>query len=310
MADSDDSRRLIPPGAVFSTFAAADGWPLRRMDWRPDDGGPARGRLLFAGGRGDFIEKYLETYRWWHGRGWTVTAFDWRGQGRSRRDGESGSADFALRARDLAGLIAAWRAEGGGRHVAVGHSMGGHLLLRTLIEAKPALDAAVLVAPMLLVNSAPVPAWLAPRLCAAMVRAGRGDRTVWRPPAAVPVGSQRQRFLTHSVERYADELWWWGEAPAFSIGTPSWRWIGESYRSARASFTPARLGAVEVPILLLAAEKDRLVSTAAIRRAARLLPHATLHLYPDSAHEILRETDAVRRDALARIDAFLDEHAR
>ena len=40
--------------------------------------------------------------------------------------------------------------------------MGGHLLLRTLVERRPALDAAVLVAPMIGVNSAPIPAWLAP----------------------------------------------------------------------------------------------------------------------------------------------------
>jgi len=310
MADSDDSRRVLPSGAVISTFAAPDGWPLRRMDWRQPAPANARGNLLFAGGRGDFIEKYLEAYHRWHARGWNVTAFDWRGQGRSRKPGDPGSADFDLRARDLVALIDAWMGEAEAPHVAIGHSMGGHLLLRALIEARPALDAAVLVAPMLLINSAPVPAWLAPKVAAAMVLAGRGDRTVWRTPATVPVGSQRQRFLTHSPERYADELWWWEQAPEFNVGTPSWRWIGESYRSARESFTPARLASVEVPILILAAEHDRLVSGKATRRAARLLPKATLHFYPDAAHEILRERDDVRLDALARIEAFCDEHAR
>lgn len=309
MADSDDSRRVHPPGAVFSIFAAPDGWPLRRMDWRQVAPDRARGDLIFAGGRGDFIEKYLEIYHWWHARGWNITAFDWRGQGQSRRDGDPGSADFTARTRDLVALIAAWRAERGGPHVAVGHSMGGHLLLRAIVEARPALDAAVLVAPMLLVNSAPVPAWLAPRLAAAMTRAGRGARRVWKTPSAAPVGSQRQRFLTRSPDRYADELWWWGRHPEYNVGTPSWGWIDQSYRSARAAFAPARLGAVETPILLLATDADRLVSTNAIRRAARLLRRATLHVYPDAAHEILREPDDVRLDALARIDAFFDEHA-
>lgn len=310
MADSDDSRRVHPPGAVFSTFAAPDGWPLRRMDWLQPAPEAARGDLLFVGGRGDFIEKYLEIYHWWHDRGWNVTAFDWRGQGLSRRPDDPGSADFALRTGDLIALLANWRAARPGPHVAVAHSLGGHLLLRAMIEARPALDAAVLVAPMLLVNSAPVPAWLAPALAAAATRGGRGERRVWKTPAAAPVGSQRQRFLTRSVDRYADELWWWGRHPEFNIGTPSWGWIDQSYRSARAAFTPARLGAVETPVLLLATDADRLVSTAAIRRAARLLPHATLHVYPDAAHEILREPDDVRLDALGRIDAFLDEHAR
>jgi len=33
-------------------------------------------------------------------------------------------------------------------------------------------------------------------------------------------------------------------------------------------------------------------------------------MFPDAAHEILREADPVRDRALARIHAFLDEHAR
>ena len=85
MADSDDSRRVHPPGAVFSTFAAPDGWPLRRMDWLQGEPEAARGDLLFVGGRGDFIEKYLEVYHWWHDRGWNVTAFDWRGGSRKNQ---------------------------------------------------------------------------------------------------------------------------------------------------------------------------------------------------------------------------------
>ena len=78
--------------------------------------------------------------------------------------------------------------------------MGGHLLLRTLVERRPALDAAVLVAPMLGVNSAPIPAWLAPAVADTMCRLGwrdaadveDADRRCSRP------GSQRQRILTGS----------------------------------------------------------------------------------------------------------------
>lgn len=310
MADSADSRRMHPPDAIFSTWAARDGWPLRRMDWSRPVGAQVRGSLLFAGGRGDFIEKYLEIYGHWHARGWNVTAFDWRGQGRSRAAGAPDLAAFAERAADLADLIAAWRAERPGPHVAVGHSMGGHLLLRTIVEAKPAIDAAVLVAPMIEVNSAPIPAWIAPALCAAMGRTKRGRQPVWKAPKVSPVGSARQHFLTASTERYADELWWWAREPGFNVGTPSWAWIAAAYRSARQSFADARLKAVELPILLLAAAHDRLVSTPAIRRAAALLPHAELEIYPDAAHEILRDADAVRLAALARIDAFFDEQAR
>src|SRR3546814_5697448 len=74
-----------------------------------------------------------------------------------------------------------------------------------------------------------------------------------------------------------------------------------------------RGGAIEriaVPLLILAARTDRLVSTPAIERIAARIAGARLHVYGrEAAHEILRELDPVRLDALARIDRFLDEVA-
>ena len=60
-------------------------------------------------------------------------------------------------------------------------------------------------------------------------------------------------------------------------------------------------------MLLLVASADKLVAPrAAIRLAARL-PRATVHIDgAQAAHELLREIDVVRNDALGRITAFLD----
>ena len=118
--DLDRARRL---------GAAADGLAAKGRK-------KARGSLIFANGRGDFIEKYLEAYAHWHGRGWNVTAFDWRGQGGSRGAG-FGYESFDLLIDDLAALLADWREGNPGPHVAIGHSMGGHLLLRTWWSASP-----------------------------------------------------------------------------------------------------------------------------------------------------------------------------
>src|SRR3954464_11748390 len=150
-------RRAVPAEAKLSTWAASDGWRLRRIDWAQPPGAKARGSLLFAGGRGDFLEKYLEIQQHWFARGWNVTAFDWRGQGGARAGVDGAAADsFDAMVGDLAGLAADWRGAFPAPHVAVGHSMGGHLLLRGLAERALAVDAAVLVAPMLAINSAPV----------------------------------------------------------------------------------------------------------------------------------------------------------
>jgi lysophospholipase len=309
MENPPSNRRARPEGARFGTWTAPDGWQMRRMDWPQGAGAKPRGSLIFAGGRGDFIEKYLEAFAHWHARGWNVAAFDWRGQGGSQGDGYRFET-FDVLIADGAALIAAWRAGTAGPHVAIGHSMGGHLLLRTLIEAKPALDAAVLVAPMIGVNSAPLPAWIAPDIAETMALCGFRDVPMWRvPPALQRAGGQRQRILTGSSERYEDELWWWEQNPEWSLGAPTWGWMRAAYRSAAQAFTAERLGGVDLPVLILAAGHDRLVSNAEIGRVARQLPDARLEAFPDAAHEILREADPVRRDALARIDSFLDARA-
>jgi len=309
MEKLDSARRSHPPGARFGRWTAPDGWSLRRMDW-PQPGEAARGSLIFAGGRGDFIEKYLEAFAHWHGRGWNVAGFDWRGQGASQGEGfELDSFDVLV--DDFDSLLADWRGNSTRPHVTIGHSMGGHLLLRTIVERRPPLAAAVLVAPMIAVQSAPIPLWLAPDIADAMCLLGFRTMPMWKLPAALDrPGSQRQRYLTGSRERYEDEGWWWRKEPGWKLGAPSWGWMRAAYRSAAGAFTPERLAQVETPALLLGAESDRLVSAAAIRRVAGEIPDAQLEMYAGAGHEILREADPIRLAALARIDAFLDEKAR
>lgn len=302
-------RRAHPEGAIFSDWRAPDGWLHRRLDW-PQRAGGSRGTLLFAGGRGDFIEKYLEPLAHWHERGWTVASFDWRGQGASRGDIEGGHLEsLDILVDDLAALVRELAGSGEGPLVLIGHSMGGHVLLRALAEDKVRPEAAVLIAPMLAVNSAPLPPWAASSTAALFSALGWDRQPVWRPqdPRA-PAGSSRQTYLTSCRERYADELWWWEKEPGFNLGAPSWGWLDAAFRSG-ARLTDERLGKIDVPVLLLGTETDRLVSAAAIRRAASLLPRATLKMFEQAGHEILREADPVRLEALAAIDSFLDQAA-
>jgi lysophospholipase len=302
-------RRAPPPLALFTTWHSTDHWPIRRMDWLQPAGASVRGSLIFAGGRGDFIEKYLEPIGHWHSKGWNVTSFDWRSQGESRGDIKGGHLDsFDGLVADGAALIGDWL-EGEGPHVAIGHSMGGHLLLRILAEHRPALDAAVLVAPMIEINSAP----LSPRLAQAIARSlslfGLSKVPVWRRvDTKLAEGPTRRKILTSCADRYADELWWFQQQPGFSLGPPSWGWLTAAYRSI-AKLTPGTLQSVDIPILLLGTEGDRLVSPSAIRWAAGHLPEAELMMFKQSGHEILRETDSVRLEALQRIDAFFEERA-
>jgi len=301
-------RRSLPGDARLGFDTAADGWKLRRFS-RP---GRGRGALMFQGGRGDMIEKYLEAFSDWHGRGWAVTAFDWRGQGGSGRLGADPRVghcdDFAPLIADLAAVWRGWTAEQAGPHVIVGHSMGGYLVLRAMLDGVIRADAVVLVAPMLGLRS-PVGAWLGARVAQTMMRFGDPARPAWKSherPGMLP----RQRLLTADAARYADEEWWLKAQPDLRLGPPSWAWLAEAFAATARLRADPGLSRLKTPVMMLTADNDRLVDPQAAAQVAARLPNATLVRFGSgAAHELLREADPVRQRAMAAIDAFLDRFA-
>lgn len=103
---------------------------------------------------------------------------------------------------------------------------------------------------------------------------------------------------------------WKLQRSVLGMGPGSWRWVERAYASMLALDLPGTLEAVDVPVLLLAARHDGLVSWKAIERAARRLPRAQLMTWGREArHELLREADPVRDKVMAAIDDFLDRMA-
>ena len=317
MTGEELDRRSIPPGARESRWMAPDGHSIRRLDW-PEPDGPPRGSLMFMPGRGDFYEKYLETFEHWRFRGWRVSAADWRGQAGSGRLGADEITghidDFAAWVADLEAMWHDWAGERSGPLVLVGHSMGGHLALRAMAERAltPTPAALVLVAPMLDVIPERVP--LALRRLFASARCTTGDlrRPAWKwseRPGEVP--AFRQRLLTHDPDRYADELYWRDARPELCMGPGSWGWVRGALASIAWLRRPGVLENIDVPVHIVSTSVDRLVGTRAIARAAARLPRAeTMWFGSEAAHEILREVDPVRERALAQIDAFLERIVR
>ncbi|ODP36869.1 alpha/beta hydrolase [Sphingomonas turrisvirgatae] len=311
MNPSPFDRRAIPASAHVGDWHAGDGVRLRRFDWPVD--GLRRGSILFQGGRGDMFEKYLEALAHWHGQGCGITSFDWRGQGGSDRVSPAGDCghidDFANYIGDLQVFAAEWQAATPGPHVIIGHSMGGHLVLRALAEGAVTPDAAVLIAPMLGLKS-PFGASWGERIARLMGGLGDRARPAWKANERPYTVNSRESLLTHDPDRYADELWWQGRDPRIVTGPPSWNWVIEAFRSTRELRANPALANLRVPVLALVAETDGLVDArAALATLARLPDARVMRFGKESAHEILREVDAVRDRALDEIDAFLRARA-
>lgn len=316
------NRRAIPPAATESKWALEDGHEVRRIDW-PGLGieGKAspRGSILFLPGRGDCYEKYLETLEEWHRDGWRVTASDWRGQagsGRLGKDAYTGHIeDFSIWADDLAFLWRTWVKEVPGPHVIAGHSMGGHLIMRALVDGKldqevPA-NAVFLSAPMLGMQGPPVPFFLQHFAAKLMTWIGAPTRQAWKwseKPGELP--KDRINLLTHDPDRYADEQFWRDTRPELVMGPASWRWVERAYASCRALDAPGAMERVEVPVLIASTANDKLVSHDANVRAVERLPNGRMfELGANAHHEVLRETDEVRASVMDAVASFLDEVA-
>lgn len=296
-------------------WRAADGHQIRRIDWgKPDPGVAVRGGILFMAGRGDAYEKYLETFEHWRQQGWHVSAADWRGQGGSGRLGNDDRTghieDFALWIEDLAQLWADWSASREGPLVIAGHSMGGHLVARALVDdaLSPKPAAAILSAPMLDTFPEHLPLFIKRGTAAAMATLGDPTRPAWKmseKPGATD--KFRQNLLTHDPERYEDERWWRRERPELRLGPGSWGWVRSAMHSVAQVFRRGGLEAVDLPVFVVATDADKLVSPVAISRAIDRLPDVESLIFGEEArHEILREEDGVRNKALAAIDDFLE----
>ncbi|MBR0552362.1 alpha/beta hydrolase [Stakelama marina] len=312
MTTPSSLRRTIPSGARISEWRAPDGWPLRRFDW-PAEAGAQRGSILFQGGRGDIVEKYFETFHHWHAQGWSLTWFDWRGQGGSGRITDNPHCgdieDFADYIGDLRAFWRDWAESATGPKVVMGHSMGGHLILRGLVEGAISPDAAVLIAPMLGLK-APINAGFGEWLARLMGSIGKPTRLAWKANEKPHTTATREALLTHDHERYLDEIYWQTEKPELLLGPPSWRWLIEAFRSTRGLRENPALPLMKVPLLAVIADADRLVDPKAAAAIVGKLPNArTVRFGDESAHEILREVDPVRDRAIAAIDAFLTERA-
>lgn len=296
-------------------WVAEDGHEIRIIDWPdPPAEAPSRGSILFMAGRGDAYEKYLETFEHWRLKGWRVSAADWRGQGGSGRLGADDATghvdDFLLWVTDLAQLWSHFAETHPGPRVLVGHSMGGHLVLRAAIEKvlMPRPEALVLTAPMLDVLPEHLPLFMKRGFAHLMARLGDDRRPAWgKGEKPIAMNAFRQNLLTHDDARYDDERFWRSHRPELKLGPGSWGWVRGAMDSIRAIHSRGAPESVDLPVMVVATNADQLVSPAAIRSMVSRLPDAeSLMFGREARHEVLRESDAVRDRALAAIDDFLE----
>src|SRR5690606_16932415 len=132
--------------------------------------------------------------------------------------------------------------------------------------------------------------------------ARKGDR---RPDAALYPGNP----LTSDARRYQRMVDTVATDDGLYIGSPSFRWLaaalGAMVEAGRDSF-PAQL---KIPMLMLAAARDEIVSTPAIEQLGLRLRTGRHMVIAGARHELFMENDAIRGQVLAAFDAFITEQS-
>jgi lysophospholipase len=306
------AKNPIPGGALAGYFRSHGNVRLRFARWGPTRG-PARGTVCLFEGRGEFIEKYFEVVADLRRRGFAVATMDWRGQGGSERllsnPNKGHVRSFADYDRDLAAFMQEIvLPDCPPPYIAMAHSMGGHILLRNASLRSSWFSRMVLSAPMIEIakdrlGAAPPVARIYAEIVGGL---GLGSIYVpWGGDMPIELEPFEGNLLTGDRERYERNGAIVQAAPRLGLGSPTVGWLRAALRSIAKLTAPEYPLQIEVPLLLFAAGLDSIVSTTTIEEFAQRLKVGTHVLLPQARHEILQETDEVRRDFWAAFDAYM-----
>jgi lysophospholipase len=303
--------RFLPPaGFVWGSFAAADGAVLR---WGHLPVHHPSAECVLLGGFGEFIEKQFETVRDLAARGIAVWCLDWRGQGGSIRPRRLPTRPRARKydrdAQDLVDFARAKLSPGLPR-LLVAHSMGGAIALLCLHANADLFDAAVLSSPMVGLRTGRVPPTLFRLITRPARAAGLGACFIpgagkWRPDR---IPSPERSRVTTDAERCRLRHAWFSAQPGLRLDEATYGWVDTALGLVARISKPEFLAAIRTPILFGRPGREMVVSPAAQRRVAGLLPNCTLVELHGSKHDPFLERDAIRDYWLDCLDRFIDQH--
>jgi lysophospholipase len=286
---------------------------LRYAHW-PKSEGKHRGTVCLVQGRTEFIEKYFETIADFRRRGFSVATFDWRGQGGSERLVGS-KLGYVDRFEDYWTDLKSFHAEillpdCPPPFYLVGHSMGGLAALFAAINDRLMFDRVFLSAPMLALDNQPMSMKNMGRLCETLSFLGLGRLPVARPadrPASEatfpgnPLTSDLQRYL-----RMVDVL---KARPSLEVKAPTIRWVAAAMSAMAEAGSDDFPPKVRIPLLMLAAARDEVVSTSAIEQLGLQLRTGRHVVVAGARHELFMESDVIRGQVLAAFDAFITDQS-
>lgn len=304
-------RTTMPAGGMVFFATMADGTRIRIGRWEPQ-GRMYRGAIMLLQGRAEFLEKYFETIHDFVDRGFAVTSFDWRGQGLSDRPDHGRDIDhledFSVRVDDLEFIRQRhFETVLKAPHYLIGHSMGGHLLLRHMLRHPRQFEKYIALAPMMGFAPGPIPHWLVRWVTRLAVFLGLERRYMLTQKAMHDLAEREMAGirLTSDDTRRRETFAALKANPALHLGGVSFGWMKAVFRSCDILSKAAKDNTKSFPAMVLIAGDELLVDNERAIDFARDLPVKTWEIIDGARHELLKETDDIRRNVLGKMIRFL-----
>lgn len=274
---------------ITFTRQSADKLQFYFQGWEPE--GSPKAIVCLVHGLGEHCGRYARLAQWFNQRGYTVRGYDQRGHGHTPgRRGALRHADDLL--EDLATVYNDYASTRPTAPLLLGHSMGGLVAVRAVLDGRVAPPALVLSSPALrsweapwLVALAGMLARLAPNLpLRSQLKAGRLSHD-----AQVVSAYRRDRLCTGWITpRLADFI----------------------FRAGARSIADAT--GLALPTLLLVADSDELVDPAGSREFSRLAAptrQLTTRFFSTLYHELFNEAEPGRSQVLMQLGDWLARQA-
>ncbi|TAL84982.1 MAG: alpha/beta hydrolase [Rhodanobacter sp.] len=265
----------------------SDGQPLHLRDWPKAQ---ARGAMLIVHGLGEHSGRYQRLAQWFHACGYSVRSYDQRGHGLSPGPrGALAHPDDLL--QDLATVYRDYAASQASEPLLLGHSMGGLVAARAVLDRRITPSALLLSSPALRSRE---PAWL---------RRLVGRLATVTPNLPLRSGLKADK-LSHDPNLAAAYL---GDPQCMGWITPQ---LADFIFRAGDS-TIADAARLAVPTLLLVAGSDELVDPSGshdFSTAAASTGQLTTRIFCSLYHELFNETEPGRGQVLMQLSDWLGRH--
>lgn len=300
---------MSKPGALEDRFCVPPNWQWhwldrgsRRLRYGLAEAESPRALIVILPGLSEFCEKYFETARDLLAHGYSVAVLDWVSQGLSSRLLEDPhkrhGLDFQHDIDDLAALLD--HLPDNAPKVMLGHSMGGNIGLRYMLQNPGDFIAAGFSAPMVGIYALRhVP--FARRLTSWLASISPEGYAPGGGPWRIDVRNENTnpRLFSSDPVRAAIHNYWCLENPDVQVGGITYSWLDYAQRSCEA-LQSAHLSDLSLPCLFATAGHEYFVDNTSIKKFAHRMPGARLINLPEARHEILMERDGMR-------DVFLME---